>query len=262
MSTAPTPTPTEVVPEVVAPPAVLPEGVDALETLADGKMHVKLATGEDFTGTPIEIAGKMGSAHVSTKRWAQALRDAKPQPAAPPAPLPPSPEEQQAEQLRSYLLEQQALGLGYTNAQEMKTDLQNMRQTAELTQDDRTAAEFHASCWDFPATPEATEKLFDIGANFGIFQLKDDGQLAKRPTAKQLAAAHAVALQHGAYKALTREEYMAQASAGPPQRTPTPTPPPVISPTQPETSSLGDKNPWAMTTDEIRAEYEKARAAK
>ena len=45
--------------------------------LENGKLSVKLETGEVFTGDPVTVATKMASAHCSTKRWGQKHRDEK-----------------------------------------------------------------------------------------------------------------------------------------------------------------------------------------
>lgn len=245
MSTTPITPPTE----PVTPPLPLPEGVDVMEKLPDGKWHVKLATGEDFSGNDLEVMGKMGSAHVSTKRWAQEQVNRTQNP-PPPAPVQ-TPEDQQAVQLREWMMDQTAQGLGYKSAQEMRSALTEMRQSSEASSDERVSMEFHATCWDFPASPENTEKLFQTGVNYGIIRANDKGELTERPTAKQLAAAHMVAVQQGVYKPMTKEEYQLAASAGPGPRITPPNAPPIVQGNQPELNNpQGDV--WNMPLDKLR----------
>lgn len=241
MSTTPT------TPEVVT----LPEGVDVMEQLADGKWHVKLATGEDFTGNDREIMGQMGKAHVSTKRWAQEEVTKAKQPPVVTTPTTPSAEDQSQAQLRGWMLDQVAEGLGVGTGAELQNNLQFMRQMAESTADERVSMEFHGTCWDFPASPENTEKLFQTGINFGIIPANAKGEITVRPTAKQLAAAHYVAVQQGVYKPLTEDEFKLAQQSGPIAGPKAVVAPPITQGNQPEMVN-NQHDAWNMPLDKLR----------
>lgn len=239
---------TPITPEVVT----LPEGVDVMEQLADGKWHVKLATGEDFTGNDREIMGQMGKAHVSTKRWAQEEVTKAKQPPVVTTPTTPSAEDQSQAQLDGWMLDRIAKGLGMDTGAQLQDNLQFMRQMTESTADERVSMEFHGTCWDFPASPENTEKLFQTGINFGIIPANAKGEITVRPTAKQLAAAHYVAVQQGVYKPLTEDEFKLAQQSGPIAGPKAVVAPPITQGTQPE-SNPNTGNEWTMPIADLRA---------
>ena len=219
-----------------------------IKKLEDGKVEIKYETGETFIGDPMEVMNKMGEAHVSTKKWAQNIKaeneNLKNQQLNPPPPPPAAPAVNSDEAaLQSYLLEQHAKALGYSNASEYQADVRQIKATSEQTANNQVAESFMLACPEFPSTDDAVNKLTG----------KID-QMGWQYNQQSLMAAHLMCVREKAYEPLTPEQInaswaqnMQQASGTAPTRTVPPTPPQGGAP------SSGDQtNPWAMSTDELR----------
>src|SRR6185503_19628103 len=77
-------------PPVAPQPLTVPEGQKlAIQENADGTVHLKLSTGEEFTGTPLEVSRKMAESKVDTTLYAKDLK-AKLETATPPVPAVPT----------------------------------------------------------------------------------------------------------------------------------------------------------------------------
>src|SRR5437016_1134053 len=134
-----------------------------VKQLENGKLEVKLETGEVFTGDPLEVTNKMAAAHVETKRWGQGFRDQletlKNQPPVPPAAPPvPTPDPNEAV-LQNYLLEQTAKALGFSSGAEYKQRMEVANRTIDNLTDQDKAASFMYACPEFPNDQEAIDKL-------------------------------------------------------------------------------------------------------
>lgn len=214
-----------------------------LKTLPDGKIEVKLETGETFSGDPIEVTAKLADSKVETRRHYEAkereLEDKYKQPPAVPVQQPPVNE--QEKQLQDYLVEQSAKGLGYNSAAEYKADLANVKKVTGEIENQVVAANFLAICKDFPNTPEAIEAISD----------KID-KMGWPYDQRSLVAAHTLCLQDPTpkYKSLTTEEQNASWEQG--LRNSNRQPAPMIQSNSPDARPSSEPDPWNMKLDELR----------
>ena len=221
-----------------------------VKQLDGGKLEVKLETGETFTGDPLEVANKMAEAHVNTKRWGQnwhtkyeEAAQAINQPIQQPAPQPAA--DPNEAQLQKYLLDQTARALGYSSADEYRADLQKVKQTTEIVQNQAVASTFLQSCPDFPNTDEAIkglgDKMTQLGADF---------------TPLNMIAAHTMCVRENRYKALTPDEVNSQwaneMAASSRQGGGQPTPPPMLGGSSPD-ARAPETTLWNEPLDKMRA---------
>lgn len=218
-----------------------------LKNLPDGKIEVKLETGEVFTGDPLEVTAKLADSKVETRRHYEQKetelteRYRQQQTVTPPAPVvPPTPQAQQEAELQKYLLDQQGKALGFDNGEQYKAHLERVSKVATEVENQAVAANFLSQCPDFPNSPEAIEALskkIDSNPNWGY-------------TPQSMIAAHALCVREGTYKALTPEEINAgwanqMAAANRPKA------PPMIQGGSPENRG-NEPNPWEMKLDDLR----------
>ena len=228
-----------------------------IKTLGDGKILARLETGEVFEGDPIEVTTKLAEAQVNTKRWGQGFKteldQLKATPPPQPPPPPPTPAEASEAQLQAYLLDQQAKALGYSNGEEFKADLRQVKSTAEQVNNHMVASAFMAQCQDFPNTPESIEslshKIDEMGWDF---------------TPQSMIAAHALCLRENSadatkgYAPLTVEQQneswnqgLAEANRQAAQRT---APHPMLRSGSPDANTRGF-DPWSkdVKLEDLRA---------
>jgi len=209
----------------------------------DGTVEITYETGEKFKGDPMDVMNEIGKAHESTKRWSQNIKaeneNLKNQQMNPPPP-PPAPAGNADElALQSYLVEQQAKGLGFKDAAEYRKRLEFINNTADRQSNEHVATDFMLACPEFTGEPEAVEKLAQ--------KVEQMGWEYNQPN---LMAAHLLCVRQGAYKVLTTDEVNMAANQRSVQNEGPKVPPP---PPQGGAPSSGDQtNPWAMTTDELR----------
>src|SRR6267142_65900 len=180
-----------------------------VKDLGDGKLEVKLETGEVFTGDALEITNKMADAHVSTKRWGQGMKtqaenlQAQVNQLSAPPPPPVTPAAQEEANLQKYLLDQTAKASGFSNAEEYLGTMKRVVGATENYESQRIAGEFMTRRPDFPNTPEAQEALAQY--------VQGNGWDFSVPS---MLAAHDTLVREGKYKALTAEEQNAAWSGG------------------------------------------------
>jgi len=223
-----------------------------LKQLPDGKVEVKLETGEIFTGDPLEVTAKLADSKVETRRHYEAKEvelltrqqqlDTQQQTSTQQQP------QSQEAQWQAYILDQTAKGLGYPNAEAYKADLAKVKGVTAEVENQVIAANFMNACPDFPNTPEA------IAA---ISKRLEDNKWDYTP--QSMIAAHSMLLRENAqdptkgYKPLTPEEQNASWEQG--LRASNRQPPPMLRSGSPE-SNPGGFDPWTVKdSDAVRKEY-------
>jgi hypothetical protein len=224
---------------------------------ADGSFTVKLVTGEVFTAKDdLDLATKMGSAHVATKKWAQ--EKTAPQPTTTPAMEADAARQQLVDKYFATVgtdpvranLEATAFGLGFGSVEEMVESVKQMRSNAQVSQSDALTRDFLRSNPDFPNTDEATGKLLGT--------IQDAGLPINLNTLKM---AHAQCVKDNLYKPLSKEEQQAALMAGLGLSAPAvakPNNPPMV--TGSATVVTTEKDPSQMTLDELTAKIKSERA--
>src|SRR5262249_9479256 len=145
---------------------------------------------------------------------------------------------------QSDIAEQFAKSVGFSGAQELISEWQQMQaklaaanQFAARYEDEQLAERFIMDNPDFPGTPEANEILARIMDSSDLDWSKPEN----------LGLAHQHAIRKGLYRPLTPDDIQAGTRGNSSQRTAPPQPPPGNAPTS---DDIG--NPWAMATDELR----------
>lgn len=215
-----------------------------LKTLPDGKIEVKLETGETFAGDPLEVTAKLADSKVETRRHFEAkekeLEEKYRQPPQTQVQQPPAvqPTEQE-KQLQDYLIEQTAKALGFTNADEYRSKLNQVVKVTAEVENQVVASNFLATCPDFPNTPEAidaiSKKLDEMGWPYDQ---------------RSMVAAHALCSREAKYKPLTTEEQNAAWEQG--LRNSNRQPPPMIQSQSPDNRGQQQPDPWSMKLDDLR----------
>ena len=201
----------------------------------DGKVTMKLATGETFPDLPNQnrdALRKLGESKVNTRRHyenlAQQQQPANGQQAQPQS----QPEAQQAntpavnenqnQSLTDWFLDETAKRFGYQNGAEMVAD-QNARYqrdqqnsaVLEQVKNQMTVQEFLANHPEYPNTDQANNALETIINRNGWEWTPDS-----------MAAAHSLAVQKGVYQPLSQHEIAVANGYAPPAHRPAPPPSP------------------------------------
>lgn len=225
---------------------VVPEGQKiAIQENADGSVHMKLSTGEEFTGTPLEVSRKIAESKVDTTLYAKDLKsklDARVE--APPAT--PQIQGESAEVLagREFLANETAKYLGFADANALKDAVSQMGKVTQVSQGERAAQQFHGQNPDFPATNEASDALLGV-----IAKANANGANLSAYNPEHLTMAHATCVRLGLYKPLTQQEIAA--SRGGQQATSIPNPPPMVQSGAPQIAVESD-DPYTMPLDKLR----------
>jgi hypothetical protein len=226
-------------------PVPFPDGkLYHVENLPDGNVELKLATGEVFTGDMNTVLGKIADSRVNTAIWAkqkvQEAVSAVRQPENLGQDL--TPFGSLADDLAARQADALARQFGFSNKDEMMQWGEAVNQKiakVEQFEEKELAAQFHATCPDFPDTPETAETVMQI-INSNRWQ----------PNLESLQAAHALAVRNGLYRPLTTEEIAIANGAAPQQQTRT-APPPMLKTGNPDLTSA-DPSPYEMSMSELR----------
>jgi hypothetical protein len=192
------------------------EGVAAQPTAKpEQKFVVETSTGQRFIGqTQADVIAEMQKSIENASSELKRLHEAEKQRNAPPPPTL-TPEQQQEQQAQKWMLDQVAVGLGFTNAEDMKQAVGGMRQTSEQVKQQQVIAEFHARNDDFPANDAAADAITKI--------MEENGWAL---TVNNLSAAHVLAKHRGMYQGASSQQQSATNPAPPPvppQGVPAPT---------------------------------------
>jgi hypothetical protein len=215
----------------------------------DGKVTMKLATGETFPDLPNQnrdALRRLGESKVNTRRHYENL--AQQQQAA--NGQQPQAQPQHADQsLTDWFLDETAKRFGYQNGNEMVAD-QNARyqreqknnEVLEQYKNQNTVSQFFMEHPDYPNTDQANNALETIINRNGWEWTPDS-----------MAAAHALAVQNRVYQPLSHHEI--QVANGYASEARRPTPPPMLKGGNPETQT-SNFDPWtAKDSATIRKEY-------
>ena len=224
----------------------------------DGKVTMKLATGETFPDLPNQnrdALRKLGESKVNTRRHyenlAQQQQPANGQQAHPQS----QPEAQQAntpavnenqnQSLTDWFLDETAKRFGYQNSAEFIAD-QNSRYQREQQnnalleqfKNQQTVSEFFMHHPEYPNTDQANDALEQIINRNGWEWTPDS-----------MAAAHALAVQHRVYQPLSQQEIAVANGYAPEVHRPAP--PPMPRGGNPE-NNQPTMNEWEMPLDQLR----------
>ena len=238
----PAPTPA---PAPAPAPAATPEPYH-IEKLADGTVHVKLDSGEEFRGTYDEVLPKIAKSKYDSSSYAKQLKhelETKSVPAQPPVqpPAPPA-EDPDTVAARNWMVETLAkdpatakklVGAAFgIQAEQLDSVFSQMTKATNEMQLNSTWIEFHQSCQDFVDTKENCDIL--------VSYLPAD--LNRLPTSEELRRAHAAAVYDKKY---------ATAPAPAPAAGPSPPVPPPM-PSSGGVSSAGEPDPWTMPLADLK----------
>lgn len=251
-----------VTPTPITEPVVEPQPY-TLTPKEDGTVHLKLETGEEFSGKYEEILPKLAKAKVDTNRSYSGikseltlLRDQMAPISAALQPREPQPtqEEVSQRQLDEFMASRTASYLGFSSAEEMRQSLNGIQEVTNQQQQNQQMMAFYSNAADFPGGDENSTKLVETAIKYGLVSTNQKGEILKYPTANQLLAAHAMAIRDGVYKGLTPEEQAAARGAQYQTQKP-PTAPPVLGGTQPEliqgVQGGTERDLWKMDRKEL-----------
>src|SRR5207245_1609013 len=142
---------------------------------------------------------------------------------------------------QSFILDQQAKALGLRDGAEYVATAQQLLRSSQEAQAQSIIMDFCAAAPEFPGTPEAQQSLWRVIEQKGL-----------APNAESMKLAHSYCLRYGLYEPLTAEQIQQTNIFTPrPPRHSGPTPPPMISGTQPE--MVGQNNDaWTIPLDKLR----------
>jgi hypothetical protein len=223
----------------------------------DGKVTMKLATGETFPDLPNQnrdALRKLGESKVNTRRHYENLaqqqqpangQQTQVQPHEQPQAQPANNPTAENQSLTDWFLDETAKRFGYQNGAEMVAD-QNARyqreqqnnEVFEQFKNQNIVSEFFSSHPEYPNTDQANNALETIINRNGWEWTPDT-----------MAAAHALALQNRVYQPLSQQEIAVANGYAPEVHRPTP--PPMPRGGNPETSTPV-QNEWEMPLDQLR----------
>lgn len=254
----PPPTTDPVVPVITEPQPYV------LTPKEDGTVHLKLETGEEFSGKYEDILPKLAKSKVDTNRSYSGIKNELTQmreqmapitAALQPKPAQPTEQEVANRQLQEFMATQTAGYLGFESADQMRVALSGMQEVTNNQQQQTQMMSFYASAQDFPGGDDNSNKLVETAIKYNLVANDGKGNITKYPSANQLLAAHALAIRDGVYKPLTQEE-QAAARTGQYQNPKPPVAAPVLGGTQPEVTqgtpgTMTDRNLWTMPKEEL-----------
>ncbi len=186
---APPPEPVVAQPAAPPPPPALFERKD----IGDGKIEVRLNTGEVFSGTHEELVEKLAGSAAHTHNYGRQLKtklSAYEQQAQPASPVPPAaPAVDPAEQMIADIT---ARNMGFANALEMRQAVERMNSNQLEIQGRMVANQFMSENPDFGPSEHNSRVLTEILQNNGMPE-----------TPQTLAMAHNWAKAQGLYEQVT-----------------------------------------------------------
>ena len=221
----------------------------------DGKVTMKLATGETFPDLPNQnrdALRKLGESKVNTRRhYENLVQQQQPtngqqtQPQAQPQPQPANNPTAENQSLTDWFLDETAKRFGYQNGNEMVAD-QNARyqreqrnnEVLEQYKNQNIVSQFFMEHPEYPNTDQANAALEQIISRNNWEWTPDT-----------MAAAHALAVQHRVYQPLSQQEIAVANGYAPEAHRPTP--PPMIRGGNPE-NTQSQADPWNMPLDQLR----------
>lgn len=240
-----------------APAEPTPDNPVVTRDLGNGQVEVRYLSGEKFTGTALEVAAKIGQAHVTTKQWAQSeVAKAKQPPAVTPEPPPSLFSDPQEEAVARYTAGLVAKLLGYPDADTMSRALGHIQDSTVDYSSQLTALQFQAKAPDFNPTPENNDKLFGVIMQSGISD-EEFGQKTREQQVMLMQQAHTYCIATGQYQAKPA------ANAPTTPRVPNPPPPAPTGARPPETGGAIPPELVAQPGDSlevIKQKWEKAAA--
>lgn len=186
-----TPPPQE--PVAAAPPVGQPPALFERKDAGEGKIEVRLNTGEVFTGTPDELVEKLAGSAAHTHNYGRQLKTElqsykqQAQPASPVVPTAPAVDP--AEQMIADIT---ARNIGFANAAEMKSAFERVNGNQLEIQGRMVANQFMAENPDFGPSEHNSRVLTEILANNGMPE-----------TPQTLAMAHGWAKAQNLYEQVT-----------------------------------------------------------